>query len=136
MNSMHVIVCLLDKKKSYKCSFSGSILGLLLIYINDLHKITYDDAKVTIFTDDTSIIVINYNQGGLKTALNNTIYDIMSWFKVNFLLLTFSKRYYLEFRTETCIDTTLDIQYFNKSIANFPYTKFLCLLIDDTLNLG
>ena len=39
----------------------------------------------------------------------------------------------MEFRTKNSIDTTLDINYFNKSIANVPYTKFLCLLIDDTL---
>jgi len=86
-------------EKSYKCSSSGFILGLLLflIYTNDLHKITCDNSKVMIFTDDTSIIVpvINYNQGGLKTALNNTFFDIMSWFKLNFLLLNFSKIYYL-----------------------------------------
>jgi len=62
-----------------------------------------------IFTDDTSIIVINYIQGGIKTALNNTIYDIMSWLKVNFLLFNFSERYYFEFRTKNYIDTTLDI---------------------------
>jgi len=58
----------------------------------------------------------------------------MSWFKVNFVLLNFNKRHYLEFRTKTCIDTMLDIKYFNKYIANVPYTKFLVLLIDDTLN--
>ena len=123
-------------KVSYKCSYSGSVLAMLLflIYINDLYKMTYGNVKVMIFIDDTSIIVINYNQGGLKTALNNTIYDIMSWFKVNFVLLNFNKRHYLEFRTKTCIDTMLDIKYFNKYIANVPYTKFLVLLIDDTLN--
>jgi len=99
-------------------------LLLFLIYINDLHKTTYDDVNVTIFTDDTNIIIINYNQGGLKTALNNTIYDIMSWFQVNFLLLTFSRRYYLEFRTKTCIDTTLNNQYFNKSIVTFHIQSF------------
>jgi hypothetical protein len=40
--------------------------------------------------------------------------------------------YYLEFRTKNCIDTTLDINYFNKTIANVTYTKFLDLVIDDT----
>ena len=70
-------------EKCYKYSSSGSILAILLflIYINDLYNITYGDAKVMILTDDTSIIVINYNQRGLKTALSNTIYDIMAWSK-------------------------------------------------------
>ena len=41
--------------------------------------------------------------------------------------------HYLEFRTKNCIDTTLDINCFNKTIPNVPYTKFLGLVIDDTL---
>ena len=83
--------------------------------------------------DDTSIIVINYNQGGLQTALNKTISDKISQFKVNFLLPKSNKTQCLEIRNKNSIDTTLDINYFNKSIANVPYTKFLCLLVDDTL---
>jgi len=73
----------------------GLILGSLifLIYINDLPKITENDAKFVIFTDDSSIIVINSNQGGLQTALNKTISDIISWFKVNFLMLNFNEMY-------------------------------------------
>jgi len=80
-------------------------MGLLLslIYINDLPNVTDNDAEVVIFTDYSTIIVIN------------------------------SKMYYLEFRTKNCIDTTLVIKYFNKSIANIQYTNFLGLLIDDTL---
>ena len=85
------------------------------------------------FTDDNSIMVTNSNLGGLQTALNRTISDIISWCKANFLLLKFNKTYYLEFRTKNCIDSTLNINYFNKSIANVPYTNFLGLVIDDTL---
>ena len=84
------------------------------------------------FLDDTSIIVTNSNQGGLQKALNNTISNIISWLKVNFLLLNFNKTYYLEFRTINCIDATLDINYFNQSTA-IARTKFLGLVTDDTL---
>ena len=41
--------------------------------------------------------------------------------------------HYLEFRTKICIDTMLDIDCFNTTIANVPYTKFLGLVVDDTL---
>jgi hypothetical protein len=109
---------------------------VFLTYINDSPTITDNNAKVVLFTDDTSIVVTNSNKGGLQTALNITISDIISWFKVNFLLLKFNKTYYLEFRTKNCFDTALDINYFNKSIANVPYTKFLGLLADDALTWG
>ena len=69
-----------------------------LIYINDLPKITDNDANVVHFADDTIIIVINSNQGGVQTALNKTPSDLISWFKANILSLKFNKTYYLEFR--------------------------------------
>ena len=95
---------------------------LFFICINDLPKITDNDTKVVLFADDTSITVTNFNQGGFQTALNKTLSDTISWFKANFQSLNFNKMYYLEFRTKNCIDTTLDINYFNKSIANVTYT--------------
>ena len=62
-----------------------------------------------LFADDTSCLVTNSNQGGLQTALDKTLSDIILWFKVNFLLGSFNKMYYLEFRTKNCIDATSDI---------------------------
>ena len=110
-------------------------MGLLLFLISicDLPKITDNDAEVLLFADDTGIIVTNSNQVGLQTALNKALSDIISWFKANFLSLNFDKTYYLQCRTANCIDTTLYFIYFNKTIANVPYTKFLGLVIDDTL---
>jgi hypothetical protein len=69
---------------------------LLFIYRNDLPMITDSNSKVVFFADDTSIIIIitSPNQGRLKTALNKTLSDIISWFKANFLSLNFNKRYY------------------------------------------
>jgi len=90
----------------------GLILStlLFLIYINDLTKLTDSYAKVVLFAGNTSVIVTNSNQGGLQTALNKTLCDIISWIKAIFLLLNFNKMYFLQFSTVNCIDTTLDIK--------------------------
>ena len=74
-----------------------------------------------LFGDDTSIIVTNSNQSGLQTALNKTPSDIISRFKAKFLSLNFNKMCNLEFGTKNCIDTTLDINYLNTTVANVPY---------------
>ena len=44
-----------------------------------------------------------------------------------------NKTFYLEFRAKNFIDVTLVINYLNKTMAKFPYTKFLGLVIDETL---
>ena len=88
--------------KNYKWGSSGFDLGSITFsYINDLPKITPNDAKVVLIADDSSIIVTNSNQGGLRTVLNKTLSDTISWLKANFLLLHFNIiTYYLEFRTK------------------------------------
>jgi hypothetical protein len=67
--------------KCYKRGSSGFDLGSIAFsYINDLPKITANDAEVVLNADVTSIIVTNSNQGGLQTPLNKTLSDTISWF--------------------------------------------------------
>ena len=94
---------------------------------------TDSDSKVVLFAYDTSIIITCPNQEGLQTTLNKTFSDINSWFKANLLSLNLNETYYLQFRRKKYIDNTLDINYLNRTIANLPYTKFLGVVVDDTL---
>ena len=74
----------------------GLILGpLLLIYINNLFKITDNDYQVVLFADDTSIIITIKEV--LQRALNKTLYGIISWFKDSFLSFNFDKMHNLQF---------------------------------------
>jgi len=66
---MHMIVFLLDGKVTNGVP-RGLNLGslLLLIYINNLPKITGNDAKIVLFADDTSITITTSNPEGVQTV--------------------------------------------------------------------
>jgi len=73
---MQMVVFLLDRKKVIYGVRQGLILDplLFLIYINDLSKTTDNYAKVVLFTDDTSFLVTNSNQGGTSNSIKqNTL---------------------------------------------------------------
>jgi hypothetical protein len=48
----------------------GLVVGslFLIIYFNDVHKTTDNDAKVVLFADDTNITVTTCNQQGVQTV--------------------------------------------------------------------
>jgi len=110
------------RKKVTNGVSQGMMLGplLLLIDISDLPKITDNDAKVVLFADDTCLIETNSNEGGLQTALNKTLSDIISRFKANFLVLNCNTMYYLQFRTKNCIGTALD-SFIHSFIRSFIF---------------
>ena len=84
-----------------------------------------------LFADDTSIIITIKEV--LQRALNKTLFGIISWFKDSFLSFNFDKMHNLKIWTINYIDTTLRINLLNKTMANIPYTKLLCWMVDGTL---
>jgi hypothetical protein len=113
----------------------GSIPGPLffLLYINDLPKRINKDNNMVLYADDTSIIITDTNNTNFKISLNQTFKDINTWFHVNFLTLNFNKTQYLEFRCKNGYNIATQIGYDQKIISNTAETKFLGLIIDNTL---
>ena len=84
---------------------------------------------------------VHYKQGSRINGLVyigglQTVSERKSSLKASFLSLNFNKTYCLEFRTKNSVYTILDINYFNKTIVNIPYTKFVGVVIDDTLSFN
>jgi hypothetical protein len=125
-----------SKWESIKCGVpQGSILGPLvfLFYITDLPKIINKDNNMVLFADDTSIIITDANKLNFKMNLNQTFED-NTWFNVSLLTLNFNKTQYVEFQSKNYYNITTQINYDQKSISNVTETKFLGLIIDDTLS--
>jgi len=114
----------------------GSILGpiFFLIYINDLPKLAPTGTKILLYADDTSIIVTNPNLENYKKQINKIFRDINYWFKLNQLVLNYNKTHYLQFNTKNSREYVLKLNYQGNYVKSSPHTKFLGLIIDDSLS--
>ena len=113
----------------------GSILGRLffLIYINDLQTIINKDNNIVLFADDTSVIITDTNRGSFNLHARKLFNAINTWFNNNLLNLNFGKSHYLEFRSIKHYNINMQIQHNHNYISNTSETKFLGVIIDDTL---
>lgn len=119
-----------------KCGVpQGSILGPLffLFYINDLPSISNKKNKTVLFADDTSIIITDVNKLELEINLKQTLKDIDTWFNANLLALNFKKSQYIEFRSKNCYNITPMTIDDEIKLPKVKETKFLGLIIDDTI---
>jgi len=71
-----------------------------LIYINDLPKISNDDSKIVLLTDDTSITITNSNPTNVKDSVIKVSQGIKSWCSINFLSLNTDKTHFMQFATK------------------------------------
>ena len=87
-----------------------------------------------LYADDTSILVTDSDKVNFNININQTFQDINTWFKENFFTLNYTKTQYLEFKTKHYCNVNAEITCDRKCMTKASETKFLGLLIDDTLS--
>ena len=113
----------------------GSVLGplLFLLYINDLQKIIPLYNSMVLFANDTSLLVSDSNNEDLNSNINQSLTSLITWFN-NLLTLNLNKTHYIEFKTKNQYQAQTTALCDHKDIANSMETKFLRLIIDETLS--
>jgi hypothetical protein len=62
-----------------------------LLYINAVTKVSLKGAKISLYADDTSVIVTNPDYNGHKLTLNKIFNEVNTWFRANVLKLNVNK---------------------------------------------
>lgn len=109
----------------------GSVLGPLLyiIYVCDI----YVDG-VTVYADDTSLLVSADNTANLVSAANDALVQLCNYFSDNGLHLNISKTVMVDFTvSHSKTNASYLVRTNRKSIAQSGSTKFLGLYIDRCL---
>ena len=76
----------------------GSILGpvLFLVYINDL-PFNIQEAKLVLYADDMSVLVVDKNEKALKARLSSVMKQLEVWFFKNDLIVNTTKTVAMSF---------------------------------------
>ena len=115
----------------------GSILGplLFLIFINDLKPSTVaDTTRLTLFADDTTLLVRSPHLATLATTVNNELAHLSSWFKANRMSVNANKTHYIRFSLKRqYLSLPVPIIFDNQELNCIPSTKFLGVVIDESL---
>jgi len=102
--------------------------------INDLTNIMNNKLKTILCADDNSVIITNSNATDLKTDIFTVFDQVSERCNVNLLLLNFDKMCFIQFITKSNSTIDMNIDYDNKSLNNITNTKFLIIVIDNTIS--
>lgn len=111
----------------------GSVLGplLFLIYINDLPKAI--DFPITLFADDSTIIIACDKPESYEADVNNAVTSIITWLNNNNLRINLGKTQIMHFGHKKP-SSKMEVQYQKNKINDVDSAKFLGLIIDRQLN--
>lgn len=116
----------------------GSILGplLFILYLNDI-VLSSNFFSFIIYADDTNLLASHRNLTHLIKSANTELIKIATWLKVNKLSLNIKKTNYMLFKnrhnTRLSYPETSSINIDNTPISKVSYTKFLGIVLDDSL---
>jgi len=88
---------------------------------------------MVLFANDTSLLVSDSNNEDLNSNINQSLTSLITWFN-NLLTLNLNKTHYIEFKTKNQYQAQTTALCDHKDIANSMETKFLRLIIDETLS--
>ena len=115
----------------------GSVLGPLffLLYVNDI-KNCLDDEYISLFADDTSVLIHNRDLHVLKTNAERTIGRLYTWFNSNKLSLSIEKTHFIIYHTKR---RQIDARFNKLTVHGFDinrvtWVKHLGLIIDENLS--
>jgi hypothetical protein len=80
--------------------------------------ITSKNAKLMLYTSDTSLIITSSKSVEFSTKVNTVFADINKWFRSNLMSLNFDKTHFLQFQTKNNKKLDLNITSLNKHITN------------------
>jgi len=112
----------------------GSILGplLFILYINDMKNCS-KYLYFILFADDTNIVASGETWEDLAKTLNSELKHLTNWFIVNKLSLNVKKTNYIKFGRKKLNNNSLKIEMNDVEILQVKNTKFLGVIIDETL---
>jgi len=79
-------------------------------------------------------VCVWYLHEWIALQINKIFGYINNWFKINQLVLNYNKTYYLQFNTKNSRDYDLKLNYQGNYIKSSTNTRFLGLIIDDSLS--
>ena len=94
----------------------GSFLSplFLLLYINDLPKISTKNYSMVLFVDDTSLLTTGFNKLDFNLNINQSLHSKISWFNSNLLTLNVDKSHCVEFITKNYYQVETIVRYEQK----------------------